>query len=89
MQGDKQVVAKLNDTFLQISCEKHIAYELNEYFSFKIPNAQFHPKVKARMWDGKIRLFNIQTGQLYFGLLRLFPMRLSKCQLVFGLRRQL
>ena len=63
------VVAKLNDTFLQISCEKHIAYELNEYFSFKIPNAQFHPKVKARMWDGKIRLFNIQTGQLYFGLL--------------------
>ena len=63
------VVAKLNETFLQISCEKHIAYELNEYFSFKIPNAQFHPKVKARMWDGKIRLFNIQTGQLYFGLL--------------------
>jgi len=63
------VIAKLNETFLQISCEKHIAYELNEYFSFKIPNAQFHPKVKARMWDGKIRLFNIQTGQLYFGLL--------------------
>ena len=63
------VVSKLNETFLQLSCEKHIAYELNEYFSFKIPNAQFHPKVKARMWDGKIRLFNIQTGQLYLGLL--------------------
>ena len=63
------VVGKINETFLQLSCEKHIAYELNEYFSFKIPNAQFHPKVKARMWDGKIRLFNIQTGQLYFGLL--------------------
>ena len=63
------VVGKINETFLQLSCEKHIAYELNEYFSFKIPNAQFHPKVKARMWDGKIRLFNIQTGQLYLGLL--------------------
>ena len=63
------VVGKINETFLQLSCEKYIAYELNEYFSFKIPNAQFHPKVKARMWDGKIRLFNIQTGQLYLGLL--------------------
>ena len=63
------VVSKINETFLQLSCEKYIAYELNEYFSFKIPNAQFHPKVKARMWDGKIRLFNIQTGQLYLGLL--------------------
>jgi len=62
------VAAKLNETFLQLSCEKHISYELNEYFSFKVPNAQFHPKVRARMWDGKIRLFNMQTGQLYLGL---------------------
>ena len=66
---DVIAVGKLNETFLQLSCDKHVAYELNEYFSFLVPNAQFHPKVKARMWDGKIRLFNIQTGQLYFGLL--------------------
>ena len=63
------VAAKLNETYLQLSCEKHISYELNEYFAFKVPNAQFHPKVRAKMWDGKIRLFNIQTGQLYLGLL--------------------
>ena len=62
------VVGKLNESFLQISCEKHIAYELNEYFSFKVPNAQFHPKFKAKMWDGKIRLFNINTGKMYLGL---------------------
>ena len=62
------VVGKLNESFLQVSCERHIAYELNEFFSFKVPNAQFHPKVRAKMWDGKIRLFNIQTGQMYFGL---------------------
>ena len=62
------VVGKLNESYLQISCERHIAYELNEYFSFKVPNAQFHPKVRAKMWDGKIRLFNIQTGQMYLGL---------------------
>ena len=62
------VVGKVNETYLQISCERHIAYELNEYFSFKVPNSQFHPKVRAKMWDGKIRLFNMQTGQMYLGL---------------------
>ena len=61
-------VGKLNETFLQVSCERHVAYELNEYFSFKVPNFQFHPKFKAKLWDGKIRLFNIQTGQMYLGL---------------------
>ena len=65
---DMIVAGKLNETFLQLSCEKHISYELNEYFAFKVPNAQFHPKFRAKMWDGKIRLFNIRTGQLYFGL---------------------
>tara|TARA_Y100001936_G_C16080033_1_gene677038 strand:+ start:1706 stop:3199 length:1494 start_codon:yes stop_codon:yes gene_type:complete len=62
------VVGKLNETFLQVSCERHVAYELNEYFSFKVPNFQFHPKFRAKLWDGKIRLFNIQTGQMYLGL---------------------
>ena len=66
---DVIVAGKLNETFLQLSCDRHIAYELNEYFSFLVPNHQFHPKVRARMWDGKIRLFNIQTGQIYLGLL--------------------
>ena len=61
-------VGKLNETFLQVFCERHVAYELNEYFSFKVPNFQFHPKFKAKLWDGKIRLFNIQTGQMYLGL---------------------
>ena len=61
-------VGKLNESFLQVSCERHVAYELNEYFSFKVPNFQFHPKFKAKMWDGKIRLFNMQTGQMYMGL---------------------
>lgn len=62
------VVGKCDETYMQLSCEKHIAYELNEYFSFKVPNFQFHPKFKAKMWDGKIRLFNMQTGKMYLGL---------------------
>jgi len=61
-------VGKLNESFLQISCERHIAQELNEYFSFQVPGFQFMPQYRNKIWDGKIRLFNIKTQQLYTGL---------------------
>ena len=62
------VVGKLNESFLQISCERHIARELNDHFSFQVPGFQFMPQYRNKMWDGKIRLFNIKTQQLYTGL---------------------
>jgi superfamily II DNA or RNA helicase len=61
-------VGKLNETFLLISCERHIAQELNEFFAFQVPGFQFMPQYRNKMWDGKIRLFNIKTQQLYLGL---------------------
>ena len=61
-------VGKLNETFLMISCERHIAQELNEFFAFQVPGFQFMPQYRNKMWDGKIRLFNIKTQQLYLGL---------------------
>ena len=61
-------VGKLNETFLLISCERHIAQELNEFFAFQVPGFQFMPQYRNKMWDGKIRLFNIKTQQLYMGL---------------------
>ena len=60
-------VGKLNESFLQISCERHIAQELNEYISFQVPGFQFMPQYRNKIWDGKIRLFNIKTQQLYTG----------------------
>jgi superfamily II DNA or RNA helicase len=33
-----------------------------------VQNAHFHPKVKAKVWDGKIKLFNIMARTLYVGL---------------------
>jgi hypothetical protein len=42
--------------------------ELAEYFTFFVPKFQFNPDYKAKLWDGKIRLLNLQTRQLYFGL---------------------
>ena len=61
-------VGKLNETFLMISCERHIAQELNEFFAFQVTGFQFMPQYRNKIWDGKIRLFNIKTQQLYTGL---------------------
>jgi superfamily II DNA or RNA helicase len=63
------VISKKNEVYTKITCEKHIAQELSEFFTFFVPGHQFVPAFKNRVWDGKIRLFNLQTYQLYFGLL--------------------
>jgi superfamily II DNA or RNA helicase len=44
--------------------------ELSEYFTFFVPGYQFVPAYRNRIWDGKIRLYNLQTGQLYLGLIQ-------------------
>ena len=55
--------------YAKITCEKHIAKELSEYFTFFVPGYQFVPAYRNRIWDGKIRMFNLQTNQIYLGLL--------------------
>ncbi len=52
-----------------MTCEKHVAKELSEYFTFFVPGCQFVPAYRNRIWDGKIRLFNLQSSQLYLGLI--------------------
>ena len=66
---DTITIAKKNDVFLWVSCERGISQELSSYFSFFVPNYRFHPSFKAKLWDGKIRLFNLQKSELYVGLL--------------------
>jgi superfamily II DNA or RNA helicase len=55
--------------YAKITCEKHITKELSEYFTFFVPGYQFVPAYRNRIWDGKIRMFNLQTNQIYLGLL--------------------
>jgi superfamily II DNA or RNA helicase len=43
--------------------------ELSEFFTFEVPGAKFMPAVRNRIWDGKIRLYNVNTQQIYVGLL--------------------
>ena len=50
---------KFNEVYLRIKCEPSVARELSEFFTFEVPNAKFMPSVRNRLWDGKIRLFNV------------------------------
>jgi superfamily II DNA or RNA helicase len=66
---DKISVSKLDEVYLQVSCDSGIARELAEFFSFFVPGYQFMPAYKMRMWNGKINLFNQMNYTLYIGLL--------------------
>ena len=63
------IISKKNEVYLHIKAEPHIYYELADQFTFEVPNAKFSPQYKNKYWDGKIRLFNTQTGEIYIGLL--------------------
>jgi superfamily II DNA or RNA helicase len=62
-------ISKKDEVYAKITCEKHITKELSEYFTFFVPGYQFVPAYRNRIWDGKIRMFNLQTNQIYLGLL--------------------
>jgi len=60
---------KVNETYYQIKCDRGIAYELNDYFSFYVPGYKFMPAYKNKLWDGKIRLFRLNNKTIYGGLI--------------------
>ena len=63
------IISKKNEVYLHVDSEVHIHYELADQFTFEVPGAQFSPSYKKKYWDGKIRLFNVQTKEIYIGLL--------------------
>ena len=62
-------IEKLNETHLRVFSDDGIERELHTYFEFVVPGSKYSPKYKAKLWDGKIRLYNIGTKTLYVGLL--------------------
>jgi len=61
-------VKKKNHTFITVSTDPSTLNELTDFFTFFVPGYKFMPAFKNKMWDGKIRLFNSQTRELYAGL---------------------
>lgn len=63
------IISKKNEVYLQIKAEPHIYYELRDAFKFEVPAAKFSPAYKNKWWDGIIYLFNVNTQEIYIGLL--------------------
>ena len=61
-------IRKKNHAFIHIDCEPSVANELCDFFTFFVPGYKFMPAYKNKMWDGKIRLFDTRTKELYAGL---------------------
>jgi len=67
---EKIVVKKKNEVFLGLATEPSIEMELTEHFCFYVPGYKFMPAYKNRMWDGKIRLFDLRKKVIYGGLFK-------------------
>lgn len=68
MEHDKIQIEFYDDVYLKINCERGMAKELSEFFTFKVPNYQYTPAYKNKIWDGQIRLFNLYKQTIYRGL---------------------
>ena len=65
----KIYVEQVDDVNIRVFSEAGIEQELSNFFTFEVPGAKFTPKYKARIWDGKIRLYDLHRKTLYAGLL--------------------
>ena len=64
------LISKKNEVNLRLTdVEPSVAAELNDFFTFEVPGFKYMPAYRNKMWDGKIRLYNIVTGEIYVGLL--------------------
>jgi len=64
------LISKKNEVYIVLKdVEPSTAAELNDFFTFEVPGFKYMPAYKNKMWDGKIRLYNIVTGEIYMGLL--------------------
>ena len=66
------IVEKVNEVYVKVNCERHVAQELSQFFEFFVPGHQFVPAFRNKIWDGRIRLFDLRNNQLYIGLLPYF-----------------
>jgi superfamily II DNA or RNA helicase len=61
-------VESIDEVRYYVKTEKGIKQELRDYFSFMVPGAQYMPLYKKRIWDGKVRLYDILSSTLPRGL---------------------
>lgn len=63
-------IEKLDDVYMRVFGDASIEQELADFFTYEYPGARFTPQYKARLWDGKVRLYDQVRKTLYVGLLK-------------------
>ena len=58
----------VDSVYIKVVCDRGIAKELSDFFTFTVPNYKYIPAYRNKMWDGQIRLYNIHTQRIYSGL---------------------
>lgn len=61
---------KKNETEIIVECsDSGILQEISEFFTFYANGYKFMPAYRNKLWDGRIRLFNLRNNTLPYGLL--------------------
>ena len=63
-------IDNVNSVYIKVNCERGLARELSDYFTFKVPGHQYMPAFKNKVWNGEIKLYNMFTYEIYKGLYR-------------------
>jgi superfamily II DNA or RNA helicase len=63
------IIHKVNESFVRLETSQAIESHVFHSFRFTNNKLRYHPKVKARLWDGYINLFNIRSKLIYLGLI--------------------
>lgn len=61
-------IEKLDEVYVRIFGDASIEQELADFFTYEYPGAKFTPQYRARLWDGKVRLYDQIRKTLYVGL---------------------
>ena len=64
----KLTVEKISEVYLRVYGDVSCEQDLEQFFTYEVPGARFTPKFKARLWDGKVRLYSLIRKTLYVGL---------------------
>ena len=59
----------VDDVWIRVECDEHVARELYDHFSYDLPAAKFMQAYRKRQWNGKIHLFKLRGHLIYRGLL--------------------
>lgn len=77
---DTILVEKYDEVYFKLHCNIEQNMELKSFFSCYAPNFKYHPKFKARIWNGKISFYNVREQLLPIGLINEFKEFLKKYQ---------